>query len=323
MPTINIPRTFNEKECFDGFIYAREFPHEKYLDRMIEMIGFGTIRNNSTLESYEFFKKILDITFQHFIRMNRKKPVFDEVVHRVAFAVTMETPELRNELDLKQFLDECKQENNTSPYLWRVTLRRLMKVYWHQQWGWDDKIYTTSESWDNEKLTRPEPRIELFPARRYQLLSLQENPQKKLTPKQYEKAEEEKIKQMSREEAREMWIKAIRINPNNIIASRQLSQNYGMTPEQLQQIIHADSLEDAMLITPNTLEIVTEKKQPQKVPQTTQPQAQSPEEAKKDYLNMLRKDPNNTYLHNFLIRQYKMTKKEIEDFLQPDALAVA
>jgi hypothetical protein len=49
MPTIVLPLTYPENNDFDGFIYSAELPRDRYLDRMLAMIGFETIRNNSTL----------------------------------------------------------------------------------------------------------------------------------------------------------------------------------------------------------------------------------------------------------------------------------
>ena len=92
MPTINLPTAYPEQNDFDGFIYSAELPRDRYLDRMLAEIGFGTVRKNSTLESYEFFKKLCETVFRTFHLANKRKAVFDEVIHRIAFPVVMESP---------------------------------------------------------------------------------------------------------------------------------------------------------------------------------------------------------------------------------------
>jgi DNA-binding transcriptional regulator GbsR (MarR family) len=264
METLSIPlMVYQEEGDFDGFIYAKELHREKYLDRMLSLIGFDSVGSNTTLKRYDFFKIIIEKIFRFFYLANKKKAVFDEVTHRIAFAVAMEAPNLKDEYELAQFLQECEsdvKENKKSGndiYVWRPALRRLRRIYFHKQWGWDTMIFDTTKTWDNETLLHPErPRIELFPAKRQKIeeLNLKEN---RKIAKQQQKQQQFLTPEEACEEARQFWVKQFKTNPNNISARKLLRETYGMTPEQLKQIIAADSLEEALLVTPNTLELVT------------------------------------------------------------------
>jgi hypothetical protein len=260
MPNLAIPKIYPKGGDFDGFIFAAALPREKALDRMLGIIGAETrVTNNKLIETkYELFRQSEQIIFNEFMRIQKGKQVYDDIVQRFAFAVAMEVPTLEtlNELmfTLARIKDDYKSSTNRI-YVWTPAGQMLRQIYFYHQWGWCDGYANTNDTWLWEKHRGAEPRIELFPSMRYQLE--QEKKPKRLTPKQYEKAEEEKRNLLSWDEARQYWVKQFKVNPNNFGASTLLRETYGMTPEQLQMISDADTLEEALLITPNTLELVT------------------------------------------------------------------
>jgi hypothetical protein len=264
MPSIALPMNCPDKGDFDGYIFAAEFPRKNALDRMLALMGADTpTKHNVVIKTrYELFRRSLDIIFNEFTRIQKGKQVYDDVVQRFAFAAAMEVSSLKTLNELYIFLADVKEDYknaNSRIYVWTPALQTLRQIYFNRRWGWAEKCFSTRDTWDWEVQrsddNHTEPRIELFPARRHQLE--QAKRPKRLTPKQYERAEQEKIKQLSPNEAFEMWVKCIKTNPNNFIARNNLIQNYGITPEQLQMILDAPTLEEAFLITPNTLELVT------------------------------------------------------------------
>jgi hypothetical protein len=152
----------------DGIIYAQNLPHENYLDRMLKTIGFNTIAQNG-FEKFDYFKTLLHQTFFECCRCkNRKsineeiaKKINEEIIHRFAFAITMEIPQLRSHVDWKIFIENCKSETTERVRIWVPLLQQLRIIYHQQGWGWCSRLYTTQESWIIEQ-NRPDPRPELF-----------------------------------------------------------------------------------------------------------------------------------------------------------------
>jgi hypothetical protein len=185
-PIIQIPQTIpTNKESFDGFIFAEALPREEALDRMLKLIELDTpAKYTIGWSRYELFKHAENIIFQEWNKHKNSKNVWDDWVQRFAFAAAMEVPEYRTIQYLKFALEKYRNEymeNNHKIYIWLPASQILRDVYFNNQWGWDGRYKRTEQTWAYELNRKDSPRLEYFPAKRYEL----EQQQKKLQKKQH------------------------------------------------------------------------------------------------------------------------------------------
>jgi hypothetical protein len=242
MPSIIIPQQLPSKGSFNGWIFADELPTEKALDRMLEMIQFEAPTQNATFPRYELFKMSEIIIFEDFIRHNKRKVVFDDVVQRIAFAVAMEVPEFRTLDELKQQQKKWKEESKSDFYSWIPALQLLRQIYYFNQWGWNTLLHNTEQTWSFE-LNRAqklgeEPRIELFPAKRYEI---QLQKQKKNTPKPTTTPQQQPTPP-TREQLQADYIEMLRKTPDNEWIRTLLIRNYNLTTDELNKLIKPEEL---------------------------------------------------------------------------------
>jgi predicted transcriptional regulator len=236
MPTIDLPKFCPKSGSFDGFIFADELPREKALDRMLEQLGFETPATNACIPRYELFKTAEQIIFIDYLKQDKRKLVFDDVVQRFAFAVAMEVPEFHTLDDLRKFLKKCKEESKSKIYAWIPALQILRQVYYNQQWGWDTDLKNIDITWSYEINRGDEPRLELFPAKKYELEKENHKPQN--PPSAPITAHH---KPQTTEEARDSWIKTLQENPKNSLAKDILVRNYNLTPDEINQLVYESS----------------------------------------------------------------------------------
>jgi hypothetical protein len=165
---------------FDGLIYAHNLPHENYLDRMLNVIGFGTVGRNG-FEKFDNFRTLLYKTFFECCKGKRKnsfneeiaRKINEEIIHRLAFAVTMEIPQFKDFIDYQVFIADCRNQSTEKVRIWVPLLQKLRQIYHIHGWGWQCKLYNTNESWLIESI-RKEPRHELFVVHQRNLKKLRE-----------------------------------------------------------------------------------------------------------------------------------------------------
>jgi hypothetical protein len=153
---------------FDGTIYDPNLNRVCYLNRMLEHIGFDKLGKNG-LDQFDNFKVNLNRAFFECCKNKIKttvneeiaRKISEELIHRLAFAFTMNIPEFQSYHDSQIFIAECREEASERVKIWTPLLQKLRILYHKYNWGWASRLYTTAEIWSLEQ-TRTNTRPELF-----------------------------------------------------------------------------------------------------------------------------------------------------------------
>jgi hypothetical protein len=112
----------------------------------------------------------------------------EEIIHRLAFAVTMEIPQFKDFIDYQVFIADCRNQSTEKVRIWVPLLQKLRQIYHIHGWGWQCKLYNTNESWLIES-SRKEPRHELFVVHQRNLRKLKEQIQNEQYESNYNQPE--------------------------------------------------------------------------------------------------------------------------------------